>query len=315
MTELTQLERARAVVDAFVPQDKPGSTYVYIFLGKATYDATQYEFIDGFCLASRRVWHLDESQTDCVAYVGEGSNGRLNYQHKHPFVPASSKCRVKLFKRLSKRDAQELERLLIVELGCLLDNNRIDGCLANIKYYYQGPRCCRYLEATYYKLGFIRNKIIEATSVETVAMNADKTIIATGSMGELTRRFGLAKGLVSACCLGKRPGVWSLKLSQAIYFCKAAEYQQYQIIPMALKQCSKHRILLATKIDSSNMFVGTAQEIQLYAPEIKQSGKLHQVARGSASSTYGWTARYVDELANELEAPVATCGPNLSGFF
>lgn len=307
----TQLERARQVVADFVPQDKSGNHYVYAYLGKASYDATQYEIIDGLCLSSKRIWHLDESQTDCVAYVGEGCNGRIDTQRRHPFVPVNSYCRIKLCEGLSKNDAQELERLLIAELGCLLDDERSDGCLANIRYYYQGPHCCKYLEAFYHKQDAARLAAAATSSVETFAMKVDKTIIASGFLSELARQFGFCPAAISRCCAGERAGIWSPHLNQAIYFCRAAEYQQYKIKPMTTQQYSRHRILIAAKLNGSDICCGTAAEIGACVPEIKNSGRLHQVASGERNHAFGWTARYADEL----EAPVATCGPNLSAFF
>ena len=47
MSELTQLERAQLVADTFVPLDPPGSSYIYIYLGAASIDATTYDIIDG----------------------------------------------------------------------------------------------------------------------------------------------------------------------------------------------------------------------------------------------------------------------------
>ena len=311
----TQLERARAVVDAFVPQDKPGSTYLYAFLGKASYDATQYELIDNLCLASKRIWHLDESQTECVAYVGEGCNGRITAQIRHPFVPSYSECRIKLCEGLSKNDAQELERLLIEELGCLLDNDRPDGCLANIRHYYQGPRCCKHLEAFYHKQAASRLAAAAACSVETFAMKVDKTIIASGSLSELARHFGFFIESISRCCLGAQAGCWSTQLNQAIYFCKAEDYETYKIKTMSTNQHSRHQILIAAKLDGSDICCGTAAEIGAYVPEIVNSGRLHQVARGERNHAFGWTAAYSDELPGETSAPGAMCGPNLSAFF
>ena len=316
-TELTQLQRAQNVVAAFVPKDAPSSYYVYLYLGKASHDATQYEFIDGLCLASKRIWHLDESQTDCVAYVGEGCNGRIGDQAWHPFVPTNSKCRFKLYEGASKADAQELERLLIAELGCILDEDRSDGCLANIRYFHSGSNCCSHLEATSYKLSlngasFASTTAAAATlSIETYAMAADKTIIVTGSMSELARQFGVSVANISACCNGKLSGIWSRQLDQAIYFCKASDYKAYNVKLMTTRQYSRNRIIIAAKIDGSDICCGTASEIGEYVPEIKQAGLLHVVARGERHSVYGWTCRYVDETS----APVATCGSSLSEFF
>ena len=321
----TQLERARKIVADFIPQDPPSNHYVYLYLGKATYDATQYQLIDGLCLASKRIWHLDEAQADCVAYVGEGCNGRIQDQQRHSFVPINSECRIKLYEGASKADAQELERLLIAELGCLLDNDRPDGCLANIRYFHKGPHCCRKLEAFSYKAA--ANGIATggnaaaaaaaaaATSIETYAITAEKKIIATGSMAELARQLGVSSSSISQCCLGKRSGIWSRKVGHAIYFCKAEDYETFRLKTMTTKQYSRNRIMIAAKLDGSDICCGNAPEIGEYAPEIMHSSHLHNVARGEKPSTYGWTARYADEVADELKAPVATCGPNLSGFF
>lgn len=306
---LTQLERARQVVADFVPQDKPGSHYVYAYLGKASYDATQYEFIDGLCLASKRIWHLDESQTDCVAYVGEGCNGRINVQACHPFVPINSECRIKLYEAASKQDCLELERLLIAELGCLLDDKRSDGCLANIRYFRSGPFCCKSLEAYFY-----RQHILSTTacrSIKTYAMTADKTIIATGSMRKLARQFDIPTANISVCCLGKRTGIWSQHLCCDIYFCKAEDYETYRIKTMTTRQYSRNRIIIAAKLDGSDICCGTASEIAEYAPEMKCSSHLHTVAQGNRPSVYGWQAKYADETS----APAATCAPNLNAFF
>ena len=313
MTELTQLERARAVVDAFVPQDKPGAHYIYAYLGKATYDATQYEIIDGLCLASKRIWHLDESQTDCVAYVGEGCNGRINETGLHPFIPNNRECRIKLYEGASKADAQEIECLLIAELGCILDDSRTDGCLANIRYFHNGPHCCSHLEAFTHKAKFNGGNAAAAAacSIKTYAMKADKCIIATGSMTELARQFDMATANISKCCLGKSSGIWSRKLDHAIYFCKVEDYETYQIKPMTKQELFRNRILIAAKLDGSDICCGTAAEIATYAPEIKHSRYLHRVARGNYAHAYGWTCKYADKL----EAPIATCGPSLSAFF
>lgn len=313
---LSQLERARKVVADFVPQDPPSNHYVYAYLGKATYDATQYEFIDGLCLASKRIWHLDESQTDCVAYVGEGYNGRIDEHRYHPLVPINSECRIKLYEGVSKDDAQELERLLIAELGCVLDDDKPLGCLANIKYFNNGPWCCKPLEAFVYKakLSGIDAAVNAATvvnKVSTFAMTADKSVVAEGSMHELGRLFGIHPTHISRCCLNQLRGVWIKQLSRSLYFCKASDYDAYKVQPVTKRAFSKNRLLIAARLDGSDICCGTASDIKHYAFEIKQSQALHAVAQGRQPSAYGWTARYADEL----DVPVATCGPNLSAFF
>lgn len=311
----TQLERALAVVDAFVPQDKPGTHYVYAYLGKASYDATQYELIDGLCLSSKRIWHLDESQTECVAYIGEGVADRIGVQRKHPFVPINIQCRVKLYEGASKADAQELERLLIAELGCILDDDVPDGCLANVLYFCGGPYCCKSLEARYYKLQSALTKATAAAaisnSVNIYAMTVDKSILAQGSAVDLSRQFDVDQSRISACCKGKQSGIWSRSLKDVIYFCYVDEFVSCKVMPMSTSQFLRNRIMIAAKLDGSDICCGTASEIRRYAPEINHRGALHRVAQGKASYTNGWTARYVDEP----EAPVATCGPNLSAFF
>ena len=311
----TQLERALKVVANFVPKDKPGKHYVYAYLGKASYDATKYEIINGLCLASKRIWHLDENQTDRVAYVGNGNNERINNHFGHPFIPVNSECRIKLYKGSSKSDAQELERLLIIELGCILDNARDDGCLANIILGYGGPFCCKWLEATFYKHRISQPDVtaaaIKATSITTYAIESDKTILAEGSMNELSRQLNIDLATISNCCANRASGIWSKQLSQPLYFCKAEDYDSYSIKPMSTKQFSRHRVLIAAKLDGSDICCGSAAEIKSYAPEITLSGRLHEIAQGKRSSAYGWRAVYADEP----EAPATTCGPSLSEFF
>ena len=76
-----------------------------------------------------------------------------------------------------------------------------------------------------------------------------------------------------------------------------------------------NKIIIAARIDGSDICCGTATEIASYAPEIKHSGKLHTAARGKQEHAYGWRCSYADDVADELEASAATCGPNLSAFF
>lgn len=314
MSNLTALQRARLVVENFVPQDKPGHHYVYAYLGIATYEATQYEIIDGLCLASKRVWHLDESQNECVAYIGEGYKGRISEQRNHPFVPNNSECRIKLYERASKNDAQELERLIINELGCILDNKRADGCLANIRYYRSGPFCCARLESHSYK-----NKVTGINSaiaaglhpIETYAMTKDKSIIAKGSMRELAKQLNIDCSCISKCCRGERTGVWSKTLGHPIYFCKADDYESFEVKAMDARESTKRKLIIALKLDGSDAFSGTALDISRYAPEIKNPNLIHSVARGYRPTVYGWTFQYVDALEN----PVSTCGPHLIEFF
>ena len=316
MNELTELDRARKIAAEFIPTEPSENGYVYLYLGRATYDFTSYEQIDDQLLASKRHWHLDETQRECVAWVGEGVNGRIVEQFGHPFVPTNIECCIKLCEGLSKADAQELERLLIEELGCVLDDERPDGCLANIRYFHNGPNCCKQLEAPLYKAGLQGgNAGAAATSVKTYAMTSDKTVIATGSMSELARQFDVPHQPISACCFGKQSGIWSRHLDHAIYFCKVEDYDTYKIKPMTTKEYSRNRILIAAKLDGSDIIAGTASEIATYAPEIKRSQHLHAVARGEHSHAYGWVARYLAEVADETSAPVTTCGPDLSAFF
>ena len=317
MTELTELDRARKIAAEFIPTELPAEAYVYLYLGRATYDYTSYEEIDGQFLASKRHWYLDETQRECVGWIGEGVNRRINEQTWHPFVPTNSESRIKLCERLSKNDAQELERQLIAELGCILDEGRPDGCLANIRYFHNGPSCCRPLEAPLYKAGLQGGNACAAAalSIETYAMTSDKAVIATGSMRELGSHFGVSRQSISSCCAGKKSGIWSPQLGHAIYFCKSKDYDTYKIKPMTTIEYSRNRVLIAAKLDGSDICSGTAVEIATYAPEIKQSRHLHAVARGVQRSAYGWQARYLDEVADKHAAPAATCGKNLSAFF
>lgn len=302
MTELTQLQRARHLVQNLEPRDEGGDFYIYLYLGEATYDATQYEVIDGKVFSSKRIWHLDESKPEHVAYVGKGNNGRINATQHHSVYPSSPDLRLKLCEGLSEADAVDVERLLIAELGCLLDADRSDGCLANIRHHDRGPNCCPHLEAAAHQQRKIARKASVARAVDVLAMNADKTVVARGSARGLARQFGFNVSNISECCQNKRPGVWSKSRKQAIYFCYANQYEKYTIKPMTSKSPNTHRILIAQKIDGSDICCGTASEISRYAPEIKHSANLHRVARGGRLHAYGWTARYADELDDALDA-------------
>jgi len=306
MSELTQLQRARHLVQNLEPRDEGGDFYIYLYLGEATYDATQYEVIDGQLLASKRIWHLDESKPDCVAYVGKGNNGRMNSTHHHSVYPSSPDLRLKLCEGLSEADAVDVERLLIAELGCLLDANRSDGCLANIRHHDRGPNCCPQLEAVVYRSRQFALKASAAAAiaaaVDVIAMTIDKTVVARGSTTELARQFGFHVPNISECCQNRKSGIWSKSRKQAIYFCYANQYEEYTIKPMTSQSPNTHRILIAQKIDGSDICCGTASEICRYASEIKQATSLHTVARGERRQTYGWTARYADELDDALDA-------------
>ena len=311
MNELTQLERARAVVDAFVPQDKPGNHYVYAYLGKASYDATQYEFIDGLCLASKRIWHLDESQADCVAYIGQGVNDRLNDVGFHPVFP-SAHLRIKVQSDLSSKDSVDLEKQIIAELGHILDTKNLPGCLVNMRRWQSGEFVCPLLEAASFKREASRSTEAssKSCSIPRVAYLQDRTVVATGSGTYLAQYFNFSAGNISACCTGIKSGIYSPTLGQAVYFCYLDDFPNASPRLMTNLCHQAHRVLVASKLDGSDRFVGTAKEIAMYAG-LTKSSYLHSVARGRQRSCSGWTARYVDEL----EAPVATYGPNLSAFF
>lgn len=318
MNELTQIQRARIVADSFVPTEPSGGCYAYVFLGQASWDASTYEELDGQYLLSRRMWHVDETKTDCVCYTGRGQNGRINDQRYHSVLPAPH-LRIKLKSDLSYSNSVLLERLIIEELGCICDADRSDGCLINLKYHENGPLVCPSLEAAAYKILRSQQKAVRKAAavrtVDVIAMTADKTIISRGSCSGLARELKCSTPDISKCCKRSKRGIWQKPRNRALYFCYAEEYETYEIIPMTNQQLSKNRILIAAKLDGSDICCGTAGEIRTYAPEIKSQQHLHGVAQGKQKSAYGWTARYSDEVADELEAPVATCGPNLSGFY
>ena len=310
MTELTQFERAQCLAESFIPTEPSEGCYVYVFLGEASWDASVYEVVDGQYLMCRRVWHIDETQTDCVCYAGRGQNGRIDELKGHPARP-SPELRIKLRSDLSYSDSLELERQLIYELGCICDDYRSDGCLVNIKYYENGPYCCPALEAAAYKSASQGRKC----AADVIVMTEDKTIVTRGSLRGLARELGFHRQRIADCCKNKARGIWQSSKKRALYFCYADQYESYLINPMTNQQYSLERILIVAKLDGLDVFCGTATEIAKYVTDIKGSGHLHSVARGEASHAYGFTARYVDELADEIEAPVATCGPNICGTF
>lgn len=314
MNELTQLQRAQKVADSFVPSEPSEGCYAYVFLGQASWDATSYEEIDGLYLMSRRVWHVEESRVDCVCYAGRGRNGRIDEQRDHTVLP-SPHLRIKLRSDLSFNDSIELEKLLIKELGCICDVTRNDGCLVNILLHERGPFCCQRLEAAAYKNTQNQQKGAAARAVDVIAMAADKTIISRGSASGLARELNCCNRSIIKCCQRKLSGIWQKPEQRALYFCYAEDYENYNIKPMTNKQLNRNRILIAAKIDGSDICCGTSVEIGTYAPEIKNTGKLHEVAQGKRPTVFGWTARYADEEANESSAAVANCGPNLSAFF
>ena len=318
MNELTQLERAQNIANSFVPTESSEGCYTYVFLGEATWDATSYEELDGQCLMSRRIWHVDETKTDCVCYAGQGANGRINQEYNHSIFP-SPHLRLKLRSDLSETDSIELERLLIQELGCICDADRDDGCLVNIRYHQNGPFCCPALEAAAYKYAQALHKgnaaAVLVLAVDVIAMTQDKQIVSRGSARGLARELGIQNAHITACCRHKERGIWQSSEKRALYFCYADDYETYEINPMTNKCLQKERLLIIAKLDGSDIFCGTASEAAAYAPEIKCTGDLHRVAKGKCKSAYGYTARYADEIADELKAPVAACGPNLSAFF
>lgn len=310
MDNLSQLQRAKLVVEQFVPRDKPGENYVYVYLGQASWDATQYKLCGSEYLMSRRVWFIDETKIDCVCYAGRGKKNRINDPQYHSVLP-SYNLRIKLRTELSFEDSVRLEKILIQKLGCICDRDREDGCLVNMRYYEQGPWCCTLLEAEIYQKKQASAKSAEYSTADVICMDENRRIITQGGVSEIGRRMKIHPSNISACCKGKRRGIWQPQEKRALYFCYANEYENYKIKAMTSQQLQRTKVLLAQKLDGSDICCGTATEIAKYA-NLKRSERLHTVARYQMSFTEGWTARYVDEFAEELEAPLATCGPNLS---
>ena len=316
MNELTQLERARAVVDAFVPQDKPGSTSIYAFQGKASWDATTYEFIDGLCLATSRVWHVDFSKVQYVGYIGKARYGRRISDNAHPFVPPKE-LQIGLASGLSDADAITLEAALIKELGCIADPTRDDGCLTNIRLSDCGPFCCPSFEARLYKLSKHTERSVAAATQaklkDAVLFDSNIKLIHRGSLKEIAEVSGIDARNISKLCRRVTSRMWSPILKTTVHCCFYEDFDTYEVTNRS--PISQHRKIIVVALDGSKTLIGTASEIAAQVPQIKHSSALHRVAQGIRPFCYGYTARYVDKVADELEAPVATCGPNLSAFF
>lgn len=291
MTEQTQVEKAQQIVDEFTYSDTSQSHYVYVYLGKASNDATTYELIDGKCLSSKPQWNLDESQTDCVAYVGEGADDRINDSSWHPIFPSDKSCRL-ILTHASKSDVQQLEKILIEEFGCILDPKRPDGCLTNTRLWYLGPLCCDFTEAHLHKLRTITVPAShEVLTVSIIAMTLDKKIVATGRLTDIALQLKVDGSTISRICRGKQASAFSSALDMQLCFCYEDEFNDYIPKPTI---SSKHRLLIAEKLDGSDIVCGTAAEIQRYSPQIKQAGALHTVAKGNLQSAYGWKATYAN---------------------
>lgn len=314
MSGLTQLQRAQLVAAKFQPKDPPGSAYVYVFCGQASWDASGYKVIDDQVFMSKRIWHVTESRTDCVSYAGQGCNGRINDTYTHSILP-SPDLRLKLREHLSINDSIELERLIIEELGCICDAARSDGCLVNLRRFQSGPLVCKPLEAHAYlnKQAGLKGgaAAAAATAVDVIAMTVDRAVVARGSASELARQFSFSNGDIIKCCRNKACGIWQSSESRPIYFCYADNYFTYKIKPMTNIRAQAHRLMIAKKIDGSDICCGTASEIARYAPEIKRAGDLHSAACGKRKSIYGWNVRY----ANDLEAPAETIPPTPYNFY
>lgn len=292
----TQLERAQQVCADFIPNDPPGEHYVYVYRGVAIQDSTPHTFLEDGWYAERCYWYVEWTLDGSVCYVGKGNNGRINKAIGHPVFPKDNTYRYKLRERLSANDAALLEELVIAELGHILDTERTPGCLVNIRRKENGSFVCPMSEAFCQRCRLRGNaSTVAVTSVKTYVMDSSKSILATSSMAELSRQFSCATQHISACCLGTQSGIWSPELSQALYFCKAEDYETYTIKPMTTNEYFKHRVLIAQRIDGSDICAGTAADIANYAPESINSSALHRVAQGERKSCFGWAARYADE--------------------
>ncbi|QNJ25185.1 hypothetical protein SynSYN20_00843 [Synechococcus sp. SYN20] len=300
---LSQLERAQLVADTFVPQESPGDYYVYIYLGKATYDASAYVVIDGQALMSKRIWHVDESQTNCVSYTGQGSGKRIREKQNHPVFP-SSQLRLKVKEGISEHDSIELEKQIIECLGCICDEARVDGCLVNLSYYKSGPRVSAFTESHLYQIRKSSNATtalrvaaaIKATASDILCLLPDKTIIHRGSAAELARKLEASSANIINCCQGTYLGLWNRKYSTPLYFCYFKDYEDLKIRPMLTTQTHRHRLMIAKRGGSMSAVIGTASEISRHDLSIKRSNELHRVAQGKKESAYGWYAAYVSDL-------------------
>ena len=195
---LTPKPEAVSNAASFEQKYPPGHCYVYIYLGKATYDASAYEVLDGQVLMSKRVWLVDESRIDCVSYVGRGDKRRIDFVRTHPVLPPRQ-LRVKLIEGLSYEDSIDLERNLISELGCVCDHTRSDGCLVNLRYYQSGPMCCDVLEASAYKHRKSSALASAARGADVICFTEDKTLVARGTFHGLGRQLGIPFQNISKC--------------------------------------------------------------------------------------------------------------------
>jgi hypothetical protein len=221
----SSISQAQKISDEFITDEGSGEYYCYMYLGKATLDATTYTSIDGKLLQSGRVWHLDQSKHTDVCYIGRGTENRINSRWNHPVFPKKN-LRILLKSNLTLDDSIKLEKLLIENLGCILDRSNPDGCLTNTRLFEGGPFCCKKSEASSYK-----------QSVQIVAMRNDKTIISSGSGKELSEELEVSSSFISGCCHRKHQRIYVKKLQAHVYFCFSKDFEIFK--PIKKRQTSQ----------------------------------------------------------------------------
>ena len=261
-----------------------GSCYVYAFEGVCSATETfnpqgiqdkivfEYTFVD-----------------NQVCYIGEGQGNRINRDTDRKILPPTSARHI-LKDGLSQSDAYALERILIKSFGRLCNST---GVLANLDAGGLGSPENYKTELNKIQASAALLAGVLAHSMQVVACDLSKNIVAKGSVAEVASSLEITKQQVYGCLSKGSHGAICPKSGIQLCFSSADEFESFT--PKRMRNTPRESIrskLIAVYNDGIEVMRGTSAEISNKL-ELHKNGILHRLARKDVGKCYGLTAEYL----------------------